>query len=310
MAGIWAKVDALLPQHPKCDDGGFWATTVYFHLLLLNKAHGCQGLVPPSFAAPRYLSRHTRLHESPQAEDAEDLIRFGLKEAVRAKLIRLTQEGVHILGWDRIWDRGEDNSRDRTRAWRARQVQPPDPHEGAPESCDDGDTSQRHGDDGDVVTARSDQIRSDQIRVDPPIVPRGDGDGEEPEKPKAKTQAERLLAKWREQAEELWDLQELQRKTAIPGSKGLKATADRLVRICERLDGGASQEDCVAVIEAYAKEARRDPSKAKHLNGVTNWRPRNFDQTLGMIGASVRDVTVGQVEPRPHEDHPGGELEI
>ena len=130
------------------------------------------------------------------------------------------------------------------------------------------------------------------------------------------TEHESLLAKWGEEAGELWDLQEILRASVIPGSKPLKPTADRLVRVCERLQGkaegeGASREDCEAVLRAYAEEARRRPDSAKYFNGETNWRPRNFDRTLGSINTQTpKPKTSGAAKPMARDAVEAGVQEL
>lgn len=61
----------------------------------------------------------------------------------------------------------------------------------------------------------------------------------------------------------------------------LKGTAERLLRIAERLEAGATKDECKRVLEHYAAEAKRNPSSARWFNGETNWRPQNFDRALG-----------------------------
>ena len=62
----------------------------------------------------------------------------------------------------------------------------------------------------------------------------------------------------------------------------------------ERIDKileGSTEEECEAVIRAYAEEADRDPTALQYFNGTTNWRPDNFDRTLGKIGAPTSGPT-------------------
>jgi len=90
-----------------------------------------------------------------------------------------------------------------------------------------------------------------------------------------------LLERWQIQAQEIWDLQEQLRGMNIPGARPLRATTERLIRIAERLESGATREDCEHVLRVYALDAARGPEQARWFNGETNWRPENFDRALG-----------------------------
>lgn len=94
----------------------------------------------------------------------------------------------------------------------------------------------------------------------------------------------RTLAAHRDEALRLWALQDELRATANPGADSLKATAERLCRVAERLAAGATPQECEAVLRRYAAEARANPESMQWFDGTTNWRPANFDRALGKAG--------------------------
>jgi hypothetical protein len=63
----------------------------------------------------------------------------------------------------------------------------------------------------------------------------------------------------------------------------MKPTPERLAVVAERLEAGASEEECVLVLRHYAAEAKR--SDGRWFNGETNWRASNFTRALGQAGA-------------------------
>jgi hypothetical protein len=114
-----------------------------------------------------------------------------------------------------------------------------------------------------------------------------------------------VLAKHRAEAERLWQLQDELRLETIPGARALKPTEKLLERIAERLEEGATPDDCEAVLRHYADRARRDPGQRQWFNGTTNWRPDNFSTALGMSGAGFAVGTNGvhgKAKPLPIEN--------
>jgi hypothetical protein len=96
-------------------------------------------------------------------------------------------------------------------------------------------------------------------------------------------QKQKQKQKQYEAANRLWDLQEKLRKEAIPGSRTLRSSPERLERVVKLLDAGHTEDDCAEVLRAYARESRSNPKNAQWFNGETNWRKDNFDRTLGRI---------------------------
>jgi hypothetical protein len=161
MAAIWAKIDALLPMNPKCFAAGFFATTIYSHLLLLNKAHGRRGKLGAAMASPTYLVRYLQIDREMEPAEAFQRVQEALRACVREGLIALENDGVRILGWNGVWSETL-TSTERTRKWRESQR-------------DESGTGETPGTDGDerdkrdkrdVGTSRSDQIRVEEKRIE------------------------------------------------------------------------------------------------------------------------------------------------
>jgi hypothetical protein len=305
---LWAKVDAMLPQNPKAYGAGFWGTTVFIHLILLNKAHGHGGLVPAQFVAPEYLARYIQLDRSPQAEQAEDLIRFGLNEAARANLIVLCAEGVIISGWDETWDKQAISGAERTRKWREKQD-------------GDGDASQNVTGDGGVTKvtcdARSDQSRSDQIRSDKDL-PSKNATGVSDEVPKPKGKKALDPDKIPDQAHTAAQvLADFVVENTPDGKLAAMAPAKRQAAILKSADEirKANSADGMtwAQIDAMIHWCQADQFWAPIVQDGKKLR-KHWDTMAGQRASGDRgpaqDVRVGRVEPLPHSAHPGGEIEL
>jgi hypothetical protein len=94
-----------------------------------------------------------------------------------------------------------------------------------------------------------------------------------------------VLERHRAVAVEVWAYQDACRRKAIPNARALKATDDALERVAKRLEAGYTLEDCKHVLDVQVAEAQRDPASQQWLNGVTPWRPENFDRYLGKQAA-------------------------
>lgn len=101
-------------------------------------------------------------------------------------------------------------------------------------------------------------------------------------------------------ARRLWQLQDDLRAEVLPGSRPLDAAPDRLARIDALLDAGRSEAACEAVLQEYARECRQNPAARQWFDGVTNWRPDNFDRALGRAGVG-RDISRGHYDPGRNE---------
>jgi hypothetical protein len=79
----------------------------------------------------------------------------------------------------------------------------------------------------------------------------------------------------------LWELQGELRREAIPGARALLGTTLAMGRIAKILALGYTPADCEAVLRVYASRSADDPEQAVWFDGVSNWRPENFERTLG-----------------------------
>jgi hypothetical protein len=122
-----------------------------------------------------------------------------------------------------------------------------------------------------------------------------------PPKAKRSKKANGVLEKHRAEAERLWQIQTELRQNAIPGSRPLAPNDERLTRIAERLEAGATPADCETVLEHYADRARRDPGQRQWFNGTTNWRRENFETALGMVGSGFVGTNGKHPKPLPIE---------
>ena len=307
---VWAKVDVNLPTNPKVKRARYWASQAYTALLLINKAHAFRGYIPADYGAPEELVDFWRMDREDRAtfgEEPVELMRRGLRACVREKLISWNDDAIELVGWGPEWDRN-DSSADRQRRYRERKAE----KRQAPETPE-SDVTLRNGVTGDGDRNVTEGVHRGEERIgeesrgeENPLPPNGGAQPTPPEsrKAKAKTKRQKLLAKWREEAGELWDHQELLRASAIPRSRPLTPDDERLARVAERLDGKATREDCELVLKAYADESRRRPESAKHFNGVTNWIKKNFDRTLGGLGAAQAPASkAGRAKPMGRDEY-------
>lgn len=295
---------------PKCFMAGPFATMIFNNLILLNKAHNCRGVIAPRLAKPDYLAAYLRVDVllselGGDPANAVDVVRQALVACQQTELLKLTEDGVVLVGWDETWDR--DTSTERVRAHRARAK-----HAKLLNGTDEtGETlhvtDETPGTNGTNETnVTVDQSRIDQSRVESersPSVTKVTA----PPKPKPKSKAEKLFERHGEDAGFLWDLQEIRRASVMPNSRPLKPTKERLLRICHLLET-YSVDDATAVLDAYAAETRRKPASGKHFNGDTNWREANFVRTLGGVGAP--ETNHGHAPPDDWENQPEGQIDL
>jgi hypothetical protein len=168
---------------------------------------------------------------------------------------------------------------------------PPSPSGGIPVTTRDGTITTRDGTVTTVTTRHDDRhgpsLRAVPCRTVPDHAVRESGPLRGPQPPGwsslPKTK-QRVLGRHLPSATRLWDLQEDLRREALPSSRGLEATAERLAAVAERLEAGATEQECELVLRQYAAEAKQ--SDGKWFNGETNWRARNFTRALGQVGGS------------------------
>lgn len=86
-------------------------------------------------------------------------------------------------------------------------------------------------------------------------------------------------------SQHLWRTQDLLRKETGLRCNSLKGSASALVRVAKILEGGHDKDDCMAVLKRYRDEAMQSKD-LQWFDGVTNWRPENFDRALGKVGSA------------------------
>lgn len=317
MSSVWAKIDALLPMNPKCYKAGFWGTIIYSNLLLINKAHGCQGMVPRNFTDPEYLARYLQLDTAPvsigddgdashrHGDGAINLVRFGLNQALKRKLIRNHGDRVEIVGWDRSWDKKADSSKKRTRKWRERQAESSrDDGDGV----GDGDASQRHGD---GVTPRVEEKRIEEIRSDSKEVS-GDESPTPPQKKKGLDPD-----KIPEQAHTLAQLLADHVTENLPtGTLAKLAPAKRRARLLKWANTirlmRTEDKHSWAQIDSMIAWSQAEPFWSGTITSAEGIR-KNWDAMTGQRAGNPRQpngVDQGRTEPESHAAHEGGELPI
>lgn len=100
--------------------------------------------------------------------------------------------------------------------------------------------------------------------------------GELPGWSKLRAKQRSTLSRHLPECRRLWELQ-----NQLRGGHPLKGTAERLMRVADRLEAGATPDECEIVLRAYAAEAKKSSESAQWFNGETNWRKDNFDRALG-----------------------------
>lgn len=104
---------------------------------------------------------------------------------------------------------------------------------------------------------------------------------------------------------ELWELQDRLRRECDPHVRSLAMTSKRRRAVAARV-AEQGREACEHVLRVYAAEAKRKAS-IQWFNGVTNWRPDNFDRALSrQPGAEDTPPTRGGFTPRDGTDMDGG----
>ena len=102
----------------------------------------------------------------------------------------------------------------------------------------------------------------------------------EPERRRRRSGKDAALADHRQEAVRLWDRQEALRREINPACRARAADDARIAPIASLLASGRSPADCEAVLGNYAAESKRT-NDLRWFDGVTNWRPANFERALG-----------------------------
>lgn len=147
-----------------------------------------------------------------------------------------------------------------------------------------------------VEKSRVEESREELTPYSPP------GDPPQKSRKGKKSRKARLLDKHRADCERLWQLQEVYRAKCVDGGRPLKASDKRLTRIAERLEDGATMDECKHVLRMYAANASADPNQQKWFNGDTHWRADNFDRTAGQsLTAELQEHDPEQMLQREKE---------
>lgn len=282
----WIKLHTGIHRNPKVVRAGRDARDVFVLLLCINGEHEFDGVIPGTYAAPEYLARDLGM----------DAVTVGnaLVTACNAGLLHVSETGeTHITGYQDQWTPDQSPSRDRVRAFRERSKA----INGLPTPVTHVTPLPLHV----TLPVTRNAPRGEERRVDREASESA-GILTNPETTKkAKPVKSTPLAKWREQADRLWALQETLRAKSLPGSRGLTANDERLARIADRLEAGASEADCAHVLHVYAADAK-NPDQAQWFNGETHWRQENFERALGRSLAAMRQVTRGVIPTELMDD--------
>jgi len=102
---------------------------------------------------------------------------------------------------------------------------------------------------------------------------------------------QKILGKHLAESQQLWALQNEQRNWS--GVRTLKPNSDRLLRIAERLEAGATVDECEQVLRYLGSQARKNKEQREWFNGTTNWRTDNFDRNVGRCSGAVSTGRAG-----------------
>lgn len=311
----WAKLDALLWSNPKIlrlpRRERWWAGIVFKQLLLINRAHRCDGEIPASLADPAFLAAACHLEDAPFLDKPpHDLIRFGLRAATRANLIAGLEDGpgCQIVGWGPEWSRSPDTSTERVRRYRARQKAAKEAEQQSLPlpGAGNGETDVTDGNAGNGVTHIEERRGEERDPTDPPSeIP--EGGKEEPEgKPKAKRAAPEIPEMAHTLAQLLADFV----VENVPGSVfahlSPKQRAARVIKWADVVRLMHSQDGHSWVdIEGVINWCQRDDFWRTTVQSAEGLR-RNWDAILGARikrgNGKPKDVRVGRAEPASREE--------
>jgi len=89
------------------------------------------------------------------------------------------------------------------------------------------------------------------------------------------------------------------RKRAMPNCRGITCTPESLKHISERLDAGATVEDCLHVIAVLEAEVRKKPEASRWFNHETPFRPDNFARNLSFPVTSASSKPISRLPEFP-----------
>lgn len=132
------------------------------------------------------------------------------------------------------------------------------------------------------LLSSADPITFDSIRSE------GEGNGSPASRPSSVTSDDRQVSDDHlAAARRIWARQESLRVELTPACSTLQADDAALQRVVARLVEH-DEAACVAVLESLAADAREDASKARWIDGTSNWTPSQFSTALGRAGATRR----------------------
>lgn len=87
-----------------------------------------------------------------------------------------------------------------------------------------------------------------------------------------------------EAAQRIWAYQNSVRRAVMPRALDLRWTPAACDRVVKILEAGHTEEDCRGVLDSIADRCRTDERQREWFDGITNWRPDNFERHLGRVG--------------------------
>lgn len=87
-------------------------------------------------------------------------------------------------------------------------------------------------------------------------------------------------------AQRIWDFLNKARQWATKGVRELKLTKSSIDMVCKLFVDGHTEIEAQEVIRQYAREAKAKPETARWFDGVTPFRPANFQRALGKVGTA------------------------
>jgi len=288
------------------DDDRFAELSVEGKLVFLFILTGAQSQQVPGllWCGPAALAEGLRMAPDAVERAMQELTKTGLIEvdavrrvirAKRAPKYNPPGNGNVVRAWFRAWkilpesplkykhvsslqEVVENRSKHHTDAWEETFATIIDSCETVPQSMEDGCTNGSPN--RSVIPRVCVSVSSLGSNLDLDIENTEQEPGQAKKRQRRKTPADPLAAH-RPICERLWDMQEQLRAQAIPGSMVRSPGEDRLRRIAQLLALGKTESECVHVLRVYAEEARQDEKSAKWFDGVSNWRPENFERALG-----------------------------
>ena len=338
----WAKIDTSFFASSRIIEAGWPARELYLLLLLRNRAGRYDGVVPTREISPRVCDAMLAMSEQARSESLEKLEASGLVRLMSENVHILGWDA----SWRTPFDAAERkrrqraNEAERKKRQRAKIKREKDGcHEMSRTVPGHGHEMSRtvpghgHGNvppvppvenrdrDRDREAAPSGAPPSGGVRAvfAPDLILSPQSNPTQPRSTRALSDCfpgaaslsatkRRVLARHAESVTQIWALMNTLRKETIPGARTLTPVAESAVRLSERLEAGATLEDCEHVLRVVAAECGRDRASQRWFQPATLWRPDNFARKLGQTctpGDGGRpDPRVGQGRPMTYDECP------